>query len=244
MCSSTRATAVGRDQRRGAELRAQVHVRAQAVDPRVGRELERRRSTSCFCTIGGMTISVLFSTIVVFTCVCTGFVANLKPTLRLIGRLRADRVVVHLRTRCACPSGRTCRSPRARPSPRGRANRGARSAAARRRCRRAVGLRDRVMHDAAVARTDFDRLNPGVLGKHVVRRARSIYGIVPVAGNLDRLRHRQHEIRLADLPAVGELRRRRQCPPDCLPCAPPSTHADDRRDLAVGQAASVRGSSP
>jgi hypothetical protein len=34
--------------------------------------------TSCFCTMGG-TSSVLFSTMVVFTCVCTGGVANLRP---------------------------------------------------------------------------------------------------------------------------------------------------------------------
>ena len=34
--------------------------------------------TSCFCTIGG-TSSVLLSTMVVFTCVCTGVVANFNP---------------------------------------------------------------------------------------------------------------------------------------------------------------------
>ena len=34
---------------------------------------------SCACTIGGMTIAV-FEMIVVLTCVCTGLVANRKPT--------------------------------------------------------------------------------------------------------------------------------------------------------------------
>ena len=138
-----------------------------------------------------------------------------EPDLRLVRRLAADRVVVHLE-----------RKPRAfreelpvalAPDHRFEAGRvQVHVLRAARPVRHAgqVGLGHRVMDDAAVARADLDRLHPDVAVEHEVG---GIGGVRHRAGRRDRHRllHRQHDVGRADLPALGERRRRRQSPPDC-----------------------------
>ena len=76
-----------------------------------------------------------------------------------------------------------------------------------------------VMHQRTVARADFERLHPRVLGE--ARRENDVGGLDgPRRRHVVRLGHLDHFIGRADVPAVHERSRRREHPSDRLPARP------------------------
>ncbi len=78
-----------------------------------------------------------------------------------------------------------------------------------RRAARGLRVRDDVVDDRRIARTELDRLNPLVLGQ-MRRHADVLIGDRAIGRDLELLGHREDRVGLADRPALGERRPGRQ----------------------------------
>ena len=148
-------------------------------------------------------------------------------------RRGADRPAAQL----ARPAGSRARAQPASPH-RSRACR-PRPSSVRRRRRRGRTEKIAWWTTRACARAELHGAHPLVLGEPG-RNHEVAVDVRPARRNVEAGRHLEDEIRLAELPAVGERRQRAASSPRRRAACPAFTHVADRRDLRVGQAALVR----